>query len=232
MNIGLMTSTSKRHAYFVHEIMKKVDLKIVILEEKPSFTNTRMKYSEEYFFGEYTHIKTAKRIKVGEINSESMIDFIISKNLDICFIFGTSLLSKKLLNKTSCKFINIHTGLTQFYRGVDSSLWAIYNNELEKIGATIHVVDKGIDTGHILLQTKTPITHSDNHGDIFMKTCKAGIDILCQNLQKILNEGIEGKKLNERGRLYTSIQMNSKIYEFLDKNSTNLIKKFKEKNNE
>ena len=82
MNIGLMTSTSKRHAYFVHEIMKKVDLKIVILEEKPSFTNTRMKYSEEYFFGEYAHIKTAKRIKVGEINSESMIDFSINDDMN------------------------------------------------------------------------------------------------------------------------------------------------------
>ena len=44
----------------------------------------------------------------------------------------------------------------QYYRGLDSDLWAIYHRDYKNIGVTIHMVDSELDTGEILYQENTP----------------------------------------------------------------------------
>ena len=43
--------------------------------------------------------------------------------------------------------INVHRGIINKYRGLDSDLWAIYHKDLDNIGVTIHKVDENLDTG-------------------------------------------------------------------------------------
>ena len=53
--------------------------------------------------------------------------------------------------------INIHRGYAQSYRGLDSDLWAIYNEEFDKIGVTLHYVDEKLDNGRIILKKRVEI---------------------------------------------------------------------------
>ena len=63
---------------------------------------------------------------------------------------GLSILKQDTLCKSSCKFLNVHPGLLPFYRGQNPVQWSVKN--LAPIGATVHFIDEGIDTGPILLK--------------------------------------------------------------------------------
>lgn len=67
-------------------------------------------------------------------------------------VYGTSILPKPVIEALPALTLNLHTGLTQHYRGVNSTFWALADGEPGRIGVTIHRVSAGIDTGRILAQ--------------------------------------------------------------------------------
>jgi len=58
------------------------------------------------------------------------------------------LLTEVVIHKFVNGIINIHPAILPDYRGLDASLWALYENE--GLGVTSYVVNKGIDTGSII----------------------------------------------------------------------------------
>ncbi len=107
-------------------------------------------------------IPTAFIINVGSINSNKCLQALQQLQPDIVIVHGTRIISKKILNGITARFINIHAGITPRYRGSHGAYWALYNNDNENCGVTVHFVDAGIDTGNILAQAKIPVTANDN----------------------------------------------------------------------
>ena len=111
-----------------------------------------------------------------------MIKKIKRINPDICFGFGAPLLRRKIYSIPAEGCINIHTGLVEYYRGVDSSYWALYDENPEAIGATIHYIDDSIDGGSVIAQRNTEcLSITDSADDVFMKTCRTGFELLADN---------------------------------------------------
>ena len=54
--------------------------------------------------------------------------------------------------------------------------WPFFNDEVEYIGATIHLAEKKVDAGAILQIIKPKILKDDNYYDINFKTIKVSID--------------------------------------------------------
>ncbi len=68
---------------------------------------------------------------------------------DIAIIYSLEgLLSEDVIKKFVNGIINIHPAILPDYRGLDASLWALY--EGAPLGVTSYVVDKGIDTGSVI----------------------------------------------------------------------------------
>ena len=72
-------------------------------------------------------------IRAGDINSEKVKNIITSNNADIIAVYGTSLLNNTILNNNK-KFVNIHLGLSPYYKGMACTLWKyisypFYNKE-------------------------------------------------------------------------------------------------------
>ncbi|MFN6415652.1 MAG: formyltransferase family protein [Pseudomonadota bacterium] len=66
-------------------------------------------------------------------------------------VFGFSYVREPLITKLIAKkSINIHTGISPQYRGVDCNFWALFDNNPQFVGATIHFLDRGLDSGDIL----------------------------------------------------------------------------------
>ena len=154
MNTILITSNKPRHLYFVNEISKVVDIDAVFLIKKEN-ANSAFSDAENKFFLKHQEIKQ-KNLSTFEFEGEE--EFLESKFLienvrpDIGFVFGAPLLPEKIIKIPNKGFVNIHTGLVQHHRGVDSSYWAIYENRPETIGVTIHYIDKSIDGGGVIAQ--------------------------------------------------------------------------------
>ena len=124
-------------------------------------------YYEKVYFKDYSKINLKKgkiiSIKANTLNKNDKILKIL-KNLkpDIILCFGCSVLGSKYLKVFSNKILNIHLGLSPFYRGQATNYWAFVNNEIQFIGATFHKIDRGIDTGPIIHQIRPKVYLKDN----------------------------------------------------------------------
>jgi len=116
------------------------------------------------------------------------------RNPAILIVFGTSILPPKIIEIPSKICLNLHSGLSPYYRGTHCSDWAIIKEDIQNIGVTIHLLDPGIDTGPILAQDRPEILATDTPYSIDMKLCVLGIDLII----KIILQLIMGKCLNAR----------------------------------
>jgi folate-dependent phosphoribosylglycinamide formyltransferase PurN len=79
---------------------------------------------------------------------------------------------------------NLHKSLLPHYRGMAPSFYALLNGE-GKVGATLHKVAKGFDTGDILCQIEVPISDGDSVESLNRKTSDLGGKMLAQYLDGV-----------------------------------------------
>jgi phosphoribosylglycinamide formyltransferase 1 len=101
-------------------------------------------------------------IEKGEINDKEHVDAIIHSNPDLIISYGCSIIKSALLTTFKERFINIHLGLSPYYRGSGTNFWPFVNKELELVGTTFMFIDAGIDTGEIIHQIRAEIQYNDN----------------------------------------------------------------------
>jgi folate-dependent phosphoribosylglycinamide formyltransferase PurN len=99
---------------------------------------------------------------VDNINNNLVKDLLLPMNYDLIVVVGTGIINSNILESIKKPIINLHAGITPFYRGVHGAYWALVNNDLENCGVTVHFVDKGVDSGRIICQNKIKITNMDN----------------------------------------------------------------------
>ena len=117
-------------------------------------------------------------IYIDSINSNSFHNILLEKNWSYVILCGSRIVSKKTLDIAKCKFINIHAGITPFYRGVHGLYWALYNREFNRAGVTLHYVDSGIDTGNIISQEIVNISNDDNFSTYPYMQFSSGVKLL------------------------------------------------------
>ncbi|MHB8066496.1 MAG: formyltransferase family protein [Desulfobaccales bacterium] len=65
-------------------------------------------------------------------------------------VFGTwSILRKPWFDNFGGNLVNLHLGLSPYYRGAGTNFWALSDGNPHLVGATIHVLDEDVDTGPI-----------------------------------------------------------------------------------
>jgi folate-dependent phosphoribosylglycinamide formyltransferase PurN len=128
-------------------------------------------------------------VKCGEINTEEFASFMAATGPDIIAVLGSSVIKPRIISIPSVAMINLHSGLSPYYRGVWSYGWPIVNDEPECIGATVHHVNAGIDTGDIICQTRPRLDESDDLNTIFLKVIAEGIELVCDAIEQIQRAG-------------------------------------------
>ncbi len=88
-----------------------------------------------------------------KINNEETEIKIKKFNPDILIVFGTSIVKENIFTIPKFGTLNIHPGINPKYKGA-GSFWALKNKDFNNYGFTIHLVDKGIDTGDIVASKK------------------------------------------------------------------------------
>lgn len=144
-----------------------------------------------------------KIIEVGNVNSDKTIETIAKLQPDVILVNGTAIISSKVLSSSKAIFINTHVGITPQYRGVHGGYWALRNNDKENFGVTVHMVDKGIDTGSIIYQQTTGVRKDDNFITYPLYQNALALPLLKQALEDIkMNKLKTYKKNSAESRLY------------------------------
>ena len=73
------------------------------------------------------------------------------KDVDHVISFGYKhIIKENIINACKNKIINLHISYLPYNKGANPNFWSFLDNTPK--GVTIHYIDKGIDTGDILLQ--------------------------------------------------------------------------------
>ena len=204
MRVVVITSNHLRHLAYAKMLCDQATVTKVFIEEKPASSDSLQLKERRYFptisgWMPDSYVNCRK----GEINSLEIEEKIKKESPDIIFVFGSSLLKENIFSIPKIGCINIHTGLVQYYRGVDSSFWALYDERPDRIGATVHFIDKSIDAGEIIFQgTPKTLSKTDDLDDVFLKNCICGFNMVCENLKTLMAGNIETRCLTKRGKLY------------------------------
>ncbi len=143
-----------------------------------------------------------KTIRISSVNDDSCKQLLQQIQPDIIIVNGTRIISKNILQSTAAIFINMHVGITPAYRGSHGGYWALYNNDPENFGTTIHLVDSGVDTGGILNQAFVKPDKVDNFTTYPVLQIAVGIKALKSILPVVIEGKYEVRKNMEKGKLY------------------------------
>jgi hypothetical protein len=203
MKITLFTANQRRHNFFINQLSSICDELYVIQENRTIFPGIfeghylKSKTIENYFknviqaeinifedsyiFGKNKNINLLPIANkdLNNIKLKSISPFLKS---DIYIVFGSSYIKGDLVNfLINYKAINIHMGISPYYRGTDCNFWALYDNNPHLVGATIHLLSKGIDSGEMLYHAISDI--KKNPFDYTMSTVKSAFLSLVQRIK-------------------------------------------------
>ena len=102
----------------------------------------------------------------GDINKTEYVRAIINSNPDLLIAFGCSIIREPLLDAFPGRFLNVHLGLSPYYRGSGTNYWPLVRAEPEYVGATFMHIDAGIDTGEIIHQIRANFSLGDSPSQI------------------------------------------------------------------
>ena len=135
-----------------------------------------------------------------------------SPDFFVVVAFG-HVLDKKILEIPSICPINIHASLLPKYRGLMPSFWVLKNNEKET-GVSVFFVDKGIDSGPILVQKKMPINENMTQAELIKKSKKLGMDAIIESIELIHQGNYKLIPNPDKEKTYFSFPTREDVKEF------------------
>lgn len=170
MNITIFGGNQPRHLALVRSLSVLFERVFFISEIKTVATHdlddqqkkssmlaayfSRVACAENKIFGEIDFLPdnvTTLAVKLGDLSNLNKNQLSKALNSDIYIVFGASYIKGWLIDfLISRKALNVHMGLSPYYRGAGCNFWALYDQNPGFVGATIHRLNRGLDDGPML----------------------------------------------------------------------------------
>jgi methionyl-tRNA formyltransferase len=210
LKLAILTATDIRHRYFVNALRKAMPVGAVVFQDT-GYMPAETKVGEldaktasvlKHHFDERTRQETAYFGHDAEmvadsagcrvfhrttetLNGKGTVNDLNEAGIDTVVVYGTSLIKSPLIDSFGRRMINMHLGLSPYYRGTATNFYPLVNGEPEYVGLTIHHIDPGIDSGDILHQGRPVITAEDLPHTVGCKTILIGIELMIQTLREL-----------------------------------------------
>ena len=122
-------------------------------------------------------------LKMGDLNLLELEALGPGLGSDVYVVFGASYIRGPL-----CDFLvkrgayNIHMGTSPYYRGSSTNFWSLYDGRADYVGATIHLLTHGLDSGPMLFHA-FPRTEAVDPFVLGMKAVKAAHQALVARIR-------------------------------------------------
>jgi methionyl-tRNA formyltransferase len=123
-----------------------------------------------------------------KIKTPEAVKFLKEMKPDIIIVvaFG-QILSQEILDIPALGCVNVHASLLPRYRGAAPINWCIINGD-EKTGVTTMYMDKGLDTGDMIISRETPISSEETAGELHDRMALLGAETLIETV-RLIEEG-------------------------------------------
>lgn len=119
------------------------------------------------------------------VNDPDMLK-ILEEAMPDCIVvaaFG-QLLKERILNLPKYGCVNIHASLLPKLRGAAPIQWAVINGD-KTAGVTTMLMDKGLDTGDMLMKKEIELTEDETGGSLFDRLSECGCELILETLQAL-----------------------------------------------
>jgi hypothetical protein len=170
MKITVFTSNQPRHVSLIRGLATVADTVFAVQEcntlfpgevedffrKTPVMQNyfRRVTAAEQSVFGDVAFLPSNVRslsMKSGDVSKLPRNVLQDALSSDLFVVFGSSYIKGWLIDElVSRGAINIHIGVSPYYRGNSCNFWALYDMRPNLVGATIHLLSRGLDSGPML----------------------------------------------------------------------------------
>lgn len=211
VRIVLLTSDQRRHRYAAARLAGSLDLAGLVVEPKSAGPGTpaagesndedaavvRRHFEErdeveERLLGD-PGLPDVERLDVpaGGINEGAVAAWLPELRPDLLVLYGTGIVREPLLSAWPGRIVNLHLGLSPYYRGSGTNFWPLVRRQPECVGATIHLAVPRVDAGPILAQVRPDARVSDRCHELGTRTLMRGLDELPRVLRLYRDGGLE-----------------------------------------
>jgi methionyl-tRNA formyltransferase len=124
-----------------------------------------------------------------DLNDPHVENGLRSIKPDLVVFTGGGLIRETVLSLAGAGVLNCHLGVLPDYRGMDVVEWPILERRYDRVGMTVHFMDRGLDTGDILRIQPLTISPGDNIQQIRGKA----EPIMCQTMVNTCRDYLAGK---------------------------------------
>lgn len=154
-------------------------------------------------------------------------EYIKELNPEIVISYNYSHIVKEdVIDLLGDKIINMHCSLLPWNKGASPNIWSFIDDTPK--GVTIHVLEKGLDTGRLLLQEEVTFDEeTETLASSYNKLQETIVDLLVSNLEDILDGNIVPTEQKGEGSYHRTSDLKALLNgREIDYNMT--IKQFKE----
>ena len=243
MKLVIFTSNGIRHKYLANTLSECVDDTLVICEHHENnpangnnndvlspieeHFNLRTLTEQKFFSGNDSFMTdNVLDLMYKEASSEHSYETVKEFNPDLMVVFGSSIIKEPLLSLKPNRFINLHLGLSPYYRGSGTNFWPFVNKELEYVGSTILHLDPGIDTGDIITHVTPNFQVGDTVHTVGCKVIKESVKVM-KKILIMVEQGKELKRVKQwnisDSKYYKNKDFNEKILNMYKENLENSL---------
>ena len=195
-SITIFTGNQPRHISLVNKLKAICNTLYVIMECSTLFPKRegimkeyfdKVKLSENKIFNKYKFIDDNINVLPICYNDASKLEInLLGKAIysDVFIVYGSSWIRGDLCHFLEKKnTINIHLGISPYYRGTATTFWPIYDNNYEYVGGTIHSLINKLDAGRIYYTVLPKIINCDNAFDFTMMISEITQNVLVEKLK-------------------------------------------------
>ena len=171
-----------------------------------SHFNKRLEVESKYF-GEYGKdvFKGIPKIEIdrSKLNSDITVNFLNGIEFDVAIIFGVDIIKEPVFSLLPFWKINVHLGLSPWYKGAATLFWPFYFLEPHLSGATIHLIAPKADAGDVIHHSIPKLELGISLHEHAANVVKQASADLIEILRKIdLGENVVLHKQKQSGKLF------------------------------
>lgn len=139
------------------------------------------------------------------LKNETVYKQLVELNPDLIVVVAYGkILPENILNLPKLGCINVHGSLLPEYRGAAPIQWSVIDGK-EKTGITTMYMDKGLDTGDMILKKEIDIAPDETSEELYNRLSKFGADLLIETLEQFEKGYVRREKQDETKATYAKI---------------------------
>ncbi len=167
--------------------------------DKPVGRQQKLMFSEVKKCALKNNIDVFQPTKLKDDETKNYISNL-NPELIVVVAYG-KILPEYILNYPKYGCINMHGSLLPKYRGAAPIQWSVINGEKET-GITAMYMDKGLDTGDIILQNKIDIAENETSEQLFDRMKILAADTLLETIDLLETDKIRRQKQDDSQASY------------------------------